>query len=118
LFQRTFPGGPAEELVEGVENMQVLYGVDTLNSDMVVDNYLTADAVSAGNLWGSVIAARVSLLMSTVNTEGKAADSGLDTSTYFLNGSDAASAVTIDPPDDNRQRRVFEATILLRTRGV
>lgn len=112
LFQATYPGG-AQELVEGVENMQILYGIDS-NADGRVDSYDTADNVPA---WGSVVAARVSLLLSTVNTSGTSAGVGTDTSTYLLLGSDAATAVTIDPPDDNRRRRVFESTILLRSRG-
>ncbi len=112
LFQATYPGG-AQELVEGVENMQILYGIDD-NADGRVDRYDTADNVPA---WGSVVAARVSLLLSTVNTSGTSAGVGADTSTYLLLGSDAATAITIDPPDDNRRRRVFESTILLRSRG-
>lgn len=112
LFQATYPGG-AQELVEGVENMQILYGIDD-NADGRVDRYDTADNVPA---WGSVVAARVSLLLSTVNTSGTSAGVGADTSTYLLLGSDPATAVTIDPPNDNRRRRVFESTILLRSRG-
>jgi hypothetical protein len=56
-------------------------------------------------------------LVSTVNTSGTSADVGADTNTYLLLGSDTATAVTIDPPDDNRRRRVFESTIVLRSRG-
>lgn len=113
LWQQTFPGGGAFELVEGVESMQVLYGVDN-NGDARVDNYVTADSVAD---WSQVVAARVSLLLSTVNTTGTAADMAIDTNTYLLNGADAASGVTINPPDDRRRRRVFEATIVLRSRG-
>jgi type IV pilus assembly protein PilW len=112
LWQVTFPGGP-QELVEGVENMQILYGIDD-NNDGRVDRYDTADKVTS---WGSVVAARVSLLLSTVNTTGTVTELGKDTNTYLLLGSDAATAVTIDPPDDNRRRRVFESTIVLRSRG-
>ena len=113
LFQATYPGG-AQELVEGVENMQILYGIDDDSADGRVDRYDTADNVPA---WGSVVAVRVSLLLSTVNTSGTSAGLGTDTSTYVLLGSDGATGVTIDPPDDNRRRRVFESTILLRSRG-
>jgi type IV pilus assembly protein PilW len=112
LFQATYPGG-ALEMAEGVENMQVLYGIDD-NGDGRVDRYDTADKVTS---WGGVVAARVSLLVSTVNTSGTSADVGADTNTYLLLGSDTATAVTIDPPDDNRRRRVFESTIVLRSRG-
>jgi type IV pilus assembly protein PilW len=121
LFQRVFPGGAGVELVEGVENMQVLYGIDD-NGDGRVERYLDASQIAAGldgADWGKVAAVRVALLASTVNTTGMSADRGVDTNTYQLLGSDAgtSTAVAIKPPEDNRRRRVFESTILARSRG-
>lgn len=123
LWQATLTGPPAE-LVEGVENMQIMYGVDSAtavgtNSSGQPNQYLTASAVTTGGLWGRVISVRISLLLSTVNTTGQAGGPTLDANaTYLLAGSDAANGVTINPPDDRRRRRVFETTILLRNRGV
>lgn len=45
--------GDKEELLDGVKNMQIRYGVVNKESGNV-DNYLDADAVSAGNLWQKV----------------------------------------------------------------
>ena len=56
----------AEELVKGVENMQVLYGLDQLDqdgmpgSDGVADQYATADMVTG---WNDVVSVRLSLRM-------------------------------------------------------
>jgi type IV pilus assembly protein PilW len=48
----------AEELVEGIEQFQVQYGVDT-NGDVIVDEYRTADHVTD---WNDVISVSVALL--------------------------------------------------------
>ncbi len=114
LFQASFPGG-TEELVEGVENMQMLYGIDD-DADAKVDRYVTADAVGAS--WGNVVAVRLALLVSSVNTTGTSAGGGTDTNSYRLLDSTPAKGVTIDPPNDLRRRSTFEATIVLRSRGV
>lgn len=108
------------ELVEGVENMQIMYGVDNIDDSGQqgdVDQYMTAREVDAAGLWPDVVNARISLLMSTMNTTGAVADLQQDTGTYFLLGTDTATAVTVNPFDDNRRRRVFSTTILLRNRG-
>lgn len=91
-----------DELVRGVESMQVLYGVDT-DGDFDVDAYRTANAVAD---MGSVRALRVALL---VRAEGASLPEN-DSATYELLGT------TIDPVDDRMQRRVFVSTISLRNR--
>ena len=50
--------GVSAELVEGIENMQVRYGVDT-TGDLAVDSYVDATGVAD---WGQVMSVRVSLL--------------------------------------------------------
>lgn len=108
------------ELAEGVENMQILYGVDTDIPPAPLDfanQYLTAaqvNALTAANPltgWPRVMSVRVSLLVRTGNVSGQA-DQITDTRTYLLSG----AGVTIDPVNDNRQRRVFTTTIQLRNR--
>ena len=111
----------AAELVEGVESLQVLYGVDTdgaSGSDGEPDRYVPANLVpTLTGSWARVVSVRVSLLMRTVNFPGQTAEQTLDTDTYFLGGADSTSAVTYDPLNDLRRRRVFGATIKLRNRG-
>ena len=102
LFRKRLRQGVlvSEELVEGVESMQVAYGEDT-NNDVAVDIYSKADTVTD---WSNVAVLRVGLL---VRTPGNV-DTELDRATYVFDG------VTLGPFNDNRQRRVFTSTVSLR----
>ena len=94
----------AQQLVEGVEGMQILYGVDIVNNDGRADQYLSANAVTD---WSGVVSIRIGLLLRTldeINPEP-------DTNTYNVNG------VVVDPVDDRRLRRVITTTIALRNRA-
>ncbi len=109
LFRRTYHAAGVDgvetlELVEGVENMQVLYGED-LDGDRLADVYRTSDAVAA---WTDVVAARVGLLLRTVES-GRQEN---DTAVYDLLGTN----VTPPAADARRHRRVFTTTIALRNR--
>ncbi|OUR65235.1 pilus assembly protein PilW [Methylophaga sp. 42_25_T18] len=100
LYQR-ISNDTAVELVEGIENMQILYGVDTDNDD-AVDQYITAATVTN---WDNVVSVRVSLLLRTL------ADNLVvgGAQTYSFNGVAITAA-------DNRLRAVFSRTISLRNR--
>jgi len=108
-------GGTPQELVDGVENMQVLYGEDTDSASAATaglpNRYVTAAQVTD---WEKVVSARISLLLRSQN--GARTDS--DTSTYVLAGATAATGTTINPVDDHRLRQVYTTTIKLRNRGV
>lgn len=132
LFQATFQPSSsgsananymAQELVEGIESMQLLYGVDLSAgippvSDGDPDDFMTAEEVEAGGFWNRVVAVRVGLLLRSSNTTGTATDTIKDTDTYVLAGGDAASGVTVDPFDDFRRRHAFNTTVMLRNRGL
>lgn len=103
----------AEELVDGIENMQLLYGVDTsATADGAVDVYVTATDVPTNapgaNLeeqWARVMAVQISLLAvsksdKSVNTQAQ---------DYVFNG----ATVT---PTDRLMRRAFTTTIAVRNR--
>ena len=64
LYQLQFSGGTmvAQQVVEGVQDMQILYGEDT-NADGQVEQY--SDATSVAD-WNNVLAVRISLLMVTL----------------------------------------------------
>ena len=64
-------GGTAEELIQGVENMQLLYGYDSdATEDHVPNQYLKADAIPD---WSRVTSIRVSVLVrSIIETEPSA----------------------------------------------
>lgn len=91
-----------EELINGVESMQLRYGID-VNGDFGVDGLAIASAVAD---WAQVRSVQVGLLMRGADNSLQ----GLDTQTYNVAGT------TVDPVDDLRQRRVFSMTISLRNR--
>ncbi len=91
-----------EELVEGVESMQILYGEDT-NNDSIADTYVNATSVSN---WSNVVSVKLGLLVRTVQPFGDS----VDTNTYNLLGT------VINPVDDKRRRRIFTSTIEIRNR--
>jgi type IV pilus assembly protein PilW len=97
---------PVEELVEGVENMQVRYGVDT-TGDRAADEYLAADALSD---WSRVVSVRIRLLMRTVDDILRGP---VDTNTYDVDGDGVAE---YNPPADRRMRQVVGGTMGLRNR--
>jgi len=108
LFRVTTTG--TQELVEGVEQMQILYGVasGTAGADRAPSIYVKAGDVGTAN-WRNVVSVRVGLLLSTIaNTADGQYGVEVDKNTYDLNGT------TIDPPDERRLRKMFVSTIMLR----
>lgn len=97
-------GGTPVELVEGIEDMQILYGVDQDTSTPGIDHYIHADEVTD---WSRVRSIRIGLLARTPG----ATEAEYDTNTYQVN--DVTRTFTTADKDRNR-RRVFLATILLR----
>lgn len=99
------PAAPvAYELVEGVENMQLEYGVDT-GADRAADVYRSANQVTD---WSKVVSVRVNLLLHA--TEEGAVDSGgaLQAQNLTFMGGPTAQ--------DGRLRQVFGATVAIRNR--
>ena len=103
-------GGGAQELIEGVQAMQILYGVCAdANGDNVIDgppvNYVNATAVGAA--WGLVCSVRIHLLLvsleNNVVTQPQA---------YFFPMSSAASQT----PTDRCLRQAFSTTVRIRNR--
>jgi type IV pilus assembly protein PilW len=107
LWRRVGLDNP-QELAEGIENMQVLYGED-MDGNQTPDFYRTAGAVGD---WGRVVSLQVALLAS--GTQDRVADA--DTRTFDLlgevidpSGGDAADS-------DGRLRRVVTFTVAMRNR--
>lgn len=100
----------AEELIEGVESMQILYGVN-IDEDVrsTADAYLTADLVTQ---WQDVISVRITLLMQSI-------DDGTvpQPQAYTFNGVDYDGADG-GLPADRRVRRIFTTTVSLRNRAL
>ncbi|HKJ07797.1 MAG TPA: PilW family protein, partial [Gammaproteobacteria bacterium] len=88
-----------EELVTGVENMQIRYGEATA-PDQAAVRYVKADQVAD---WGNVVSARVQLLVRSVEQVNPTPVSiTFDGKTY----------------NDRYLRRIFSDTIKLRNRGL
>jgi type IV pilus assembly protein PilW len=104
LFRKELTGGSftSQELVEGVESMRVVFGVDS-NNDNTADGYYRANALSTA-AWQNVISARIGLLVQTTEN----VDASLDTKTYDVAG------FTVNPVDDRRRRHVYTSTVQIR----
>ena len=98
-LMRSIDGAAVQELVQGVEDMQVLYGEDT-NGDQTVDRYITAAQVTT---WANVMSVQLNLL---VRSEQEINEAPI--SVNFNGG--------VVNPADRRSRRVFTGTISLRNR--
>lgn len=98
-YKPTGGDNPAE-IAEGVENMQIQYGIDA-NADGVVESYSAASAVAN---WNQVAAVRISLLL--VGKDDMVATSKQK---YTYNGG------LVDAPDQ-RLRQVFTTTVSVRNK--
>ena len=95
----------AVPLIDGVEMMQVQYGIETdTNPDKTPNMYVNAGSVTN---WTKVVTMRIALLMRTINPIANSATA----QSYTL--LDAAAYT----PTDRYLRRVFTTTITLRNRA-
>lgn len=88
----------AEEIADGVDQMQLEFGIDTAGGDLVADKFVPADAVGTA----SVTAVKVSVLLRSAE-----ANAVRSVQAYQFNG----AAVT---PADRRMYTPFTTTISLR----
>ncbi len=104
-------GQTAQELVERVEQLQVLYGQRVPNSANI--NYFTAPSVTD---WTQIVAVKVALLVSSHDPVLDASD----TASYVLLDQTVAPAgttgATLTYPNDRHLRRVFSTTVNIRNR--
>lgn len=98
-------GGVADctELIGGVDNMQITYGLDT-DGDSSANGYV--DASGVGN-WAQVVSVRVSLLMATPPSAGTLSSTA---QTYTYNGTSSTAT-------DRRVRHVYSSTVNVRNRS-
>ncbi len=108
------------ELVEGIESMQVLYGVDTDipfdTRDSIANEYVISSAVpdldADGDAdWSRVVSLRIALLANSVDERTSAPSPRTFNLLDFPVGSyDGNSAM----PTDRKIRRVYTTTVLIR----
>lgn len=108
LFRESLnSGGVAttkEELIQGVENMQVTYGLDS-DGDNIPNRYVAASSVAAADWEQKIVSIRVTMLLRSLTELAK------DSQPFNYLG-------TSYTPTDKYVRRVFSTTIKLRNRGV
>ena len=108
LWRKAGTGKPVE-LVEGVENLQVLYGVDT-NNDDVPNQYLTANLVIPNFV--DVVTVRISITVNSVDPVG-----GNSEPTFGCLASGGRQACYSGEDVDGLLRRTFHQTVQLRNQG-
>ena len=106
-------GGTAEEVVDNVEDMDIVYGVDTTPTDNTVsaDVFQHADAVQAAGNWPNVVSVRLSLI-----AVGDQFGVAPQAQTFPFHGAGAALTPTAWTAPDTRVRQVFSASAALRDR--
>jgi type IV pilus assembly protein PilW len=102
LWQRVGNAAP-QELIEGVENLQVTYGVDT-DGDQLANAYVPA---SPGLDWRQVLSISIAVLIRSQEESGVERDNR----TYTL-----LDEPPLGPFNDRRLRSVFTTTVVLRNR--
>ena len=102
----------SEELLEGVDNMQLLYGID-IDDNRVADRYLQADDVTD---WAEVVTVRVGLLLAS--RDGLRS---IDTETYIVANTTIgpeSSAEAVTHAEDGRKRYVSSTTVSVRNPNI
>lgn len=66
LYRRDI-NGTETQLVCGVEDMQISYGIDS-NADFATDTYQTANQVEANSAWGMVVSVQIQLTLASLNS--------------------------------------------------
>jgi type IV pilus assembly protein PilW len=100
--------GAAQPLIDGIDNMQVLYGIaDTSLDDPSVTAYISADQLTATNVV-NIQAVRIAMLASNGLDSGNVEKRARS---YRLLDSDSVSF------DDKQSRRIYSTTIQLNNRN-
>ena len=103
-----------EELIEGIESIQFVYGINTdEDSRNTVDTYLPADQIPATD-WGRVVSVQASLLLQSPEDSIVPAAQQYQFNGVVYDGQGANGNL----PQDRRLRRVFNSTISIRNRAL
>jgi prepilin-type N-terminal cleavage/methylation domain-containing protein len=94
--------GSAIEIAEGIENLQISYGID-VNGDSLIDRYIDAGEVTSANAWNQVIGVQLAILVRSLKEVNEKAT--------------AQSYVLLDEKydfNDRYQRAVFTTSVRLQ----
>jgi type IV pilus assembly protein PilW len=109
LYQSTNGAATASELLEGVDNISITYGVDAspappTTPDYIPESYETAATVTAANNWSKVRSVRIEVLVASIEDNVLA-----EKQTYTFNSTPTTAT-------DRRLRQIFTTTIGIRSR--
>lgn len=110
---RRMNAAPAQELVEGVERMEIRYGVcqgTELSKRRVNPPYVNANAVAN---WADVCSVRIDLLLVSLSDRLRTTEQGQTHTIIFP--ADTGTQIVI-PAGDRRLRQAFSATVGIRNR--
>lgn len=123
----TTQGYCVEQVAEGVEDLQVLYGVNTTsNNHNTADKFVDAASITTNNCatsqlcWPHVVSARINLLLRTVDTT-ISPDNVLtypNSQIALFNGSPPTITATSTTAPARSLRRVYTETLTLRNRAL
>ena len=102
MLKNAVTNATAQPIIDGIENMQIQYGIDNTNQDGSPDTYL-ANPNSVEN-WSNVVSIRINLLARSNEQDL----SYVDQKTYDLGGSQRIPA-----KNDHYHRRVFSQVVRL-----
>jgi type IV pilus assembly protein PilW len=106
LWRKTGGMVRSDEIAEGIERLELLFGVDSTSPrDGRADTYVPANLVTD---WGAVMTAQVALLARSPEAYG----TDIDNQVYTL--FPAPNLVQTAPAGDRHQRKVFTATVAVR----
>ncbi|HEY0942672.1 MAG TPA: PilW family protein [Steroidobacter sp.] len=109
LYRKTGGAARSDEIAEGIERMEVRFGVDEDPIDTRVDTYVSADEVKD---WNSVMTVQIALLARAPEEFG----TDRDEQTYvMLSGEEE---IVVGPFNDRNLRKVFTATLALRNQVI
>ena len=92
--------------IDGIENMQFDYGVDTAGSDGTPDSYVATPATTAVSTWSNVMAVRIYLIARNIDTTSGYSD----TKTYSLG---SAGTFTPSGSETGYRRHAYNALVRL-----
>lgn len=99
-------GGTGQELVEGVESLQILYGMDTdVPPDGVPNIYYKANDAALD--WSRVFTVRIGIIARTIDNK----ETEIDNRSYDADGDGVDD---LPAQNDRYKRRVFQTTVQLR----
>ncbi|MBI2801520.1 MAG: PilW family protein [Gammaproteobacteria bacterium] len=101
-----------QDIIAGVEQMQVSYGLDT-NGDLTADQYQNAATITDANNWDKVVDVRLSLILRNLERDQTMPP---DTNTYRLYGGAAGAGETYTAPVavQKFRRKLINSSIQVR----